>query len=226
LIGQAIGQTLSFGIGVALSPMPIILVVLMLGAPNGRAGALAFLAGWIVGLAAVGTIVLVIESGAEAGEGGTPATWASILTLGLGFALVVLAAKQRRARPRGEAEPELPGWMKTVDTFSPAKSAGTAALLGGVKPKNLILTIGACTAIAQIGASTASQAVALATFIAVASAGVASPIVIYFSTGDRASAILTDVRDWLTRENATIIAVICLIIGVKLIGDAIGALST
>jgi hypothetical protein len=30
LIGQAIGQVLSFGVGVALSPVPIIAVVLML----------------------------------------------------------------------------------------------------------------------------------------------------------------------------------------------------
>jgi threonine/homoserine/homoserine lactone efflux protein len=225
-MGQAIGQTLSFGIGVALSPLPIILVVLMLGAPKGLATALAFLAGWMVGLAVVGTLVLLVESGAEASEAGAPATWVSVLTLGLGIALLALAVKQWRARPRGGAAPELPGWMKTVDTFSPVKSAGTAALLGGVKPKNLILTIGACTAVAQIGGTTASQAVALAAFIVVASAGVAFPTLIYLATGDRASAILTDLRDWLTRENATIVAVICLIIGVKLIGDAIGALTT
>jgi hypothetical protein len=44
--------------------------------------------------------------------------------------------------------------------------------------------------------------------------------------GDRATKILGELHDWMARENATIIAVICLIIGVKLIGDAISALET
>lgn len=44
--------------------------------------------------------------------------------------------------------------------------------------------------------------------------------------GDRATGILGELHDWMVRENATIIAVICLIIGAKLIGDAITALAT
>jgi hypothetical protein len=35
-MGQAIGQVLAFGIGVTLSPVPIIAVVLMLATPKGR----------------------------------------------------------------------------------------------------------------------------------------------------------------------------------------------
>jgi len=224
-MGQAIGQTLSFGVGVALSPMPIILVVLMLSTPKGRVTGLAFLSGWIIGLAVVGTTVLLLASAEDASEAGAPATWVSAVKIGLGILLLLLAVKEWRERPRSDAEPELPGWMTTVDKFSPAKSAGTAVLFGAIKPKNLILIIGAATAIAQTGASTASQAVALAVFVVVASAGVAVPLAIYFFTGDRATMILSGLRDWMTRENATIIAVICLIIGVKLIGDAIAALS-
>ena len=41
--------------------------------------------------------------------------------------------------------------------------------------------------------------------------------------GDRATRILDELHDWMVRENATMIAVICLIIGAKLIGDAITA---
>jgi hypothetical protein len=44
--------------------------------------------------------------------------------------------------------------------------------------------------------------------------------------GDRATKILADLHDWMARENATIMAVICLIIGAKLIGDAISALAS
>jgi threonine/homoserine/homoserine lactone efflux protein len=93
-MGQAIGHVLSFGIGVALSPVPIIAVVLMLATPKGRANGPAFLAGWVVGLALVGTVVLLISSGASASSEGTPATWVSILNIVLGLLLVLLAIKR------------------------------------------------------------------------------------------------------------------------------------
>jgi threonine/homoserine/homoserine lactone efflux protein len=127
VIGQAIGQVISFGAGVALSPVPIISVVLMLSTPKGRVNGLAFLAGWIVGLAVVGTIVLLVSSGASASSNGAPATWVSIVKVAVGLLLVLLAVKQWRGRPRGDARAELPAWMKSIDTFTPIRSAGMAA---------------------------------------------------------------------------------------------------
>ena len=225
-MGQAIGQVFSFGVGVALSPVPIIAVVLMLATPKGGVNGPVFLVGWIAGLAVVGTIVLLIASGGEASKAGAPADWVSILKIGLGVLLLGLAVKQWRGRPRGEGVPELPGWMKTVDTFTPTRSAAIAALLSGINPKNLILVVGAAAAIAQTGVSAGDQAVALAVFVALGTLGVGTPIAIYFLMGERASKILGELHDWMARENATIMAVICLIIGAKLIGDAISALSS
>src|SRR4051794_38934354 len=75
VMGEAVGQVLSFGVGVALSPVPIIAVVLMLATPRGRVNGPAFLAGWVVGLAVVGTVVLLLASGGNASQAGTPADW-------------------------------------------------------------------------------------------------------------------------------------------------------
>jgi hypothetical protein len=102
-MGQAIGQVLSFGVGVALSPVPIIAVVLMLSTPKGRSNGLAFLAGWILGIAALGTIVLVVASGASASKHGAPATWVSILKVVLGVLLLLVAAKSGADGPEGTA---------------------------------------------------------------------------------------------------------------------------
>lgn len=224
-MGQAIGHVLPFGVGVALSPMPIVAVVLMLATPRGRTNGLAFLVGWIGGLAIVGTIVLLVSSGASASQSGGPATWVSVLKIVLGVLLVGLAAKQWRGRPRRDAEAALPAWMQTIDTFTPVKSEGMAMLLSGVNPKNLLLTVGAGAAIAQTGVSAGSQAVALAVFIVLGSLGVAAPVAISLGMGDRATKLLAELHDWLARENTAIMAVLCLIIGAKLIGDAIGALA-
>ncbi|MGA8716538.1 MAG: GAP family protein [Solirubrobacteraceae bacterium] len=225
-MGQAIGQVLSFGVGVALSPVPIIAVVLMLATPKGRVNGPAFLAGWIAGIAVLGTIVLLIASGASASKHGAPATWVSIVEIVLGVLLLLLAAKQWRARPRGDGEPRLPAWMKAIDKFTAVRSAAMGIALSAVNPKNLLLVVGAAAAIAQTGASTGSQAVALAVFILIATLGVGAPVAIYFLMGQRAPKILGELRDWMAHENATIMAVICLVIGAKLIGDAITALAS
>ena len=225
-MGQAIGQVLSFAVGVALSPVPIIAVVLMLTTPKGRVNGPAFLGGWILGIAVLGTIVLVVASGASASRQGAPATWVSILEIVLGVLLLLLAAKQWRGRPRGSAEPHLPSWMQAVDQFTPARSLAIGVALSSINPKNLLLVVGAGAAIAQTGAGAGSQAVALAVFIVIATLGVGTPVVVYFLMGDRAGHILDALHDWMARENATIMAVICLIIGAKLIGDAITALAS
>ena len=225
-MGEAIGQVLSFGVGVALSPIPIIAVVLMLATPRGRVNGPAFLAGWILGLAVVGTIVLLVSSGAGASENGGPAEGLSLVKLALGVLLLFVALRQWRGRPRGEAEPELPKWMRTIDTFTPLRAGGIAVALSAVNPKNLLLTVGAGAAIAQTGASTGGQAVALAVFVLLGTLGPGIPVGIYFLMRSRATAILEGLRDWMARENATIMAVLCLIIGAKLIGDAISGLAS
>jgi threonine/homoserine/homoserine lactone efflux protein len=115
--------------------------------------------------------------------------------------------------------------MKTIDSFTPPKASGVAVLLSAVNPKNLLLIIGAAAAIAQTGAGAVDQAVALAVFVLLGTLGPAIPVAIYFLAGDGAARILEHMRGWMAKENATIMAVLCLIIGVKLIGDGITALA-
>jgi threonine/homoserine/homoserine lactone efflux protein len=219
-LADAIGQVLSFGVGVALSPVPIIGVVLMLATPRARSNGPAFIAGWILGLAVVGTLVLLASSGV-ASEQGEPADWVSWLKLVLGVLLVAVAVKERRSRPSDEAEPEMPKWMEAIDTFTPGKAAGFGALLSGINPKNLLLCVGAAAAIAQTGVSAGEQAVALAVFVLIGTLGPGAPVAIYFALGERSEQILERLKAWMSDNNAAIMAVLCLVIGVKLIGDAI-----
>ena len=223
-MAEAIGQILTLGVGVALSPIPIIAVVLMLSTPRGRANGPAFVLGWVIGLAVVGAIVLAVAGGAGANEDAEPATWVDVVKLEVGVLLVLVAVRQWRGRPRRDAEAELPGWMRTIDTFTPTRSLAIAAGLSGVNPKNLLLTVGAATAIAQTDISTGEQAIALAVFILVGTLGPGIPVAIYFVLGDRARRLLDDLKTRMAANNAAIMAVLCLVIGAKLIGDGISGL--
>ena len=224
-MADAIGQVLALGVGVSLSPVPIIAVVLMLGTPRGRVNGPMFVLGWVLGLAVVGTIVLVAASGADANDAGEPATWVDWLKLGLGVLLLLVAVKQWRGRPRAGDDAALPKWMRTIDKFTPARAFAIAAALSGINPKNLLLTVGAAAAIAQTGVDTADQAIALAVFILVGTLGPALPVAIYFALGARAKHLLDELKLWLAANNVAIMAVLCLVIGAKLIGDGISGLA-
>jgi threonine/homoserine/homoserine lactone efflux protein len=220
-MGQAIGQVLALAVGVGLSPIPIIGVVLMLATPRARSNGPAFLIGWIVGLAVVGTIVLLVSSGAEASEGGAPADWVNVLKLVLGASLLLLAAKRWRGRPQAGGEAELPAWMSAVDHFTATRSAALGVALAAINPKNLILVVGAAAAIAQTGTAAGKQAIALAIFVVIATIGTGLPVLLYFTMGERSERMLGELKGWMAQNNATIMAVICLLIGAKLIGDGI-----
>jgi threonine/homoserine/homoserine lactone efflux protein len=223
-VGDAIGQVLPFAVVVALSPIPIVGVVLMLGTPRARSNGPAFILGWIVGLSVVGAIVLLVAGGGDASESGEPATWVGVLKLALGALLVLVAAKQWRGRPRGDADAALPGWMRTVDHFTPGRAIAMGVALSAINPKNLVLTVAAGAAIAQTGIAAGDQAIALAVFVLVATLGPGIPVAIYFLMGERAAHMLDDLKEWMGHHNAAIMAVLCLVIGAKLIGDGISAL--
>lgn len=150
-MGEAIGDVLPLAVVVALSPIPIIAVVLILATKRARSNGPAFVAGSLAGLAFVGAIVLALAGGADASDEGEPATWASVLQLVLGALLVLAAGRQWRGRPTAGAEPETPRWMTAIDAFSPAKSFGTGVLVSGFNPKNLLLAVAAAASIAQTG---------------------------------------------------------------------------
>jgi threonine/homoserine/homoserine lactone efflux protein len=225
-VGEAIGQVLPFAIGVAISPMPVVAMVLMLITPQARSNGVTFVLGWMLGIAVAGAILLSIASPADASDEGAPADWVSWLKLLLGVLLVLVAVKEWKARPAPGAEAPMPKWMSALDGITPVKAGGLAILLGTINPKNLLLIVGGTAAVAQTGVSAGDQTVAWIVFTLIATIGVAAPLVVYFAMGDRAPAILEELKDWMARNNTAVMAVLCLVIGVKLFGDAITGLSS
>ena len=105
-MGQAIGDVLPLAVGIAISPVPIIAVILMLVTRQARVNGPVFVLGWLVGLGIIGVLVIGIAGGAGATDGGEPATWILLLELILGLLLLLVALRQFRSRPHvGEVAP-------------------------------------------------------------------------------------------------------------------------
>jgi threonine/homoserine/homoserine lactone efflux protein len=224
-MGQAIGQELVYGVAIGLSPIAIIGIVVMLSTPRGRSNGPAFLAGWIAGLLVAAGVFVLLFGGAGADEGVGKSDWVDVAKIVFGLALLVLGIKRRRRSRAAAGDRELPSWMRAADHFTAGRSVATGVGLAALNPKNLILLLAAATAIAETGASAGAQAVAVVVLALVGSIGVGVPVILYLTQGERADARLDRLRDWMIEHNGAAIAVICLIVGAKLIGDGISGLT-
>ena len=223
MLGPAIGDLLPSAIGVALSPLPIVAVVLMLATPRAKVNGVAFAVGWVVGLTLVSAAVLLLAGGADTSGGTrTAVDWLKIV---FGLGLLLVAKRQWDARPAPGEEASLPKWMTTLEEFDAARSGLVGAALAAVNPKNLMLTLAAAASIAQAGLSAGDDVVAVAVFVLVASVSIVAPVVAYLVLGEKAAAPLAELRDWMSRNNAVIMMVVCLVLAAKLVGAGIAGLS-
>jgi Sap, sulfolipid-1-addressing protein len=223
-MGEAVGQSLPLAIGVALSPVPIIAVVVLLTSSRARSLGPVFVLGWWLGLVVVGAIVLVVVGPSGAGSSGQRTRWVSWVMIVVGVLLVVGAVRHLRGRARGGEKAPLPAWMGAIDRLKPPMVLGGGVVLGGMRPKSLLLVVGGAAAIAQTGIAGGQQAIAYAVFAVIATIGVGAPVVIYFAMGTRSAALLDRLKSWTRRNNAVIVAMALVVIGVTLIGDGIGGL--
>jgi len=224
-VGQAIGQFLPLALGVALSPVPIIAVILMLFSARAKSNGPAFLLGWLLGVGVVTGIALASSSAANVGTESEPSNAASWVRLALGVLLLLGAVRQWRTRPAPGEEAAMPKWMAGIDAFTAPKAFGLAALLGGVNPKNLLLAAAAGTTIGQANLSGGEVWLALAIFVVLASLTVAIPVVYYAVGGEGAQRTMNGWKAWLQHNNHTVMTVLFFVFGVVLIGQAIQALS-
>src|SRR3954451_20099646 len=116
-MGTVLGDLLPLTVGVAVSPVPIIAVILMLLAPRAGAASVAFATGWVVGIAVVTVVALLLAGGTDvADDDAGPSTGASWVKLLLGLALLAVGVKQWRGTPRCP-----PGWPRSTTSPLPRR---------------------------------------------------------------------------------------------------------
>jgi threonine/homoserine/homoserine lactone efflux protein len=220
VLGDAIGDLLPSAFAVALSPIPIVAVVLVLGASGARVAGPAFALGWIAGLLAVSVIVVLLLGDVSDAEE-TGVNW---LKVAIGVLFWLMAAKQWQKRPQGREDPAIPGWMTRIDSASPPRAALIGAALSGANPKNLGLTLAASASIAEAGLNSSDTAIAVAVFVAVGSVTVAGSVLFYLVDADRAARPLARVKQFMSDNNAVIMMVVLLLLGAKLLGDGLAGI--
>lgn len=221
-MGQAISAVLTFAVGVAISPVPIIAVILMLFSARARVNGPAFLAGWVLALGVVCAVAYTVADGANASTSSSATdsiAWGKVV---LGVLLLGAARRQWSGRPGPGEEPKMPKWMAGIDSLPPGRAFVLGVLLAGVNPKNLVLTLAAATTVAQLGGISGTDAtVALVVFVVLASVTIAGPVLYSLLGGEHARTTLDGMKDWLRTHNAAVMAVLLLVFGVDLIAKGL-----
>lgn len=223
-MGSVIGEILPLALGIAISPVPIIAAILMLLSPKAKRVSVGFLVGWVVGIIAV-VVAFTLLSGLipqEGQEASNPI--AGTIKILLGAGLLVLAVRQWRMRPKPGEKAALPKWMAAIDTVTSGRAAFLGFLLSAANPKNLLMAIGAGLVIGAGGLTRAEESIAIAIFVLIAASTVAIPVIAYLVASKRMTAPLESLRDWLVQNNATVMTVLLLVLGVVVIGNGIESL--
>jgi hypothetical protein len=222
-MGPVIGEVLPYALGIAISPVPVIAVILLLMSSRARNTSVGFLFGWLVGIV-VAVVVFTALSFIipQAGED-DPNPIGGVIKIVLGLLLLFLAVREWLGRPREGEDAKLPKWMSAIDSLTTARGFVLGFVLAAINPKNLILAVGGGYAIGGAGLPLGSIIVVILIFALIAASTVLIPVLGFLIAGERAKAPLTNMRVWLVANNATIMAVVLLVLGVALIGKGIGS---
>lgn len=218
-MGPVLGELLPLVVGVAVSPIPIIAAVLMLLGRHARTTSIGFAIGWLVGIVVAVAVFVALGSAVDLDESSSSTGWVKIA---LGVVLLAVGLRQWRSR---HAESATPKWMSAIDEMRPVTAMGIAFALAAINPKNLVLCAAAGVSIASGALSMPQDVIAVAIFALLASTSVVVPVVGYQLAAARLREPLDRLKSWLLANNATVMAVLILVIGVVLIGKGIGGAS-
>jgi threonine/homoserine/homoserine lactone efflux protein len=223
-MGAVIGEILPLAVGIAISPIPIIAAILMLLSPRAKSAGVGFLIGWVLGIVVAVVAFTLLSSVIPRGDPDDPQPVVGTIKIVLGALLLLLAVRQWRSRPHGSDEPPMPKWMTAIDTLTAVRAIVLGFALAAINPKNLLMAVAGGVAVGSGGLAVGEIVVTLAIFAVIAASTVAVPVIAYLAASARMERPLDSLRHWLIHNNAAVMAVLLLLIGVMLIGKGIGVL--
>ena len=220
--GSVLTELIPLALVVALSPLSIIPAVLVLHTPRPRPTGLAFLAGWLFGLAVLTAIFLEVSSLAG-GLRDKPPTWASWLRIVVGAALIVFGLYRWFTRKRSAAHAGLDEQHEQAHARS--RDPDSSGALTVAQPEGALHLCRSGFGDRHRGtrASPGRGSPSL-WYVLVASSTVAIPILAYAVAGDRLDEPLTRLKDWMERQHATLVAAILIVIGLLVLYKGIHGL--
>ena len=223
-MGSVIGEILPLAVGIAISPIPIIAVILMLLSPRAKGTSVGFMIGWLAGIVVAIVVFTLLSSVISQRSSGGGSSAGGVIKIIFGVLLLFLAFRQWRERPAKGEQATMPKWMSAIDSMTAAKALGLGFLLAAVNPKNLLMAASAGLIVGGAGLGFGQGlALVIIIFVLLAACTVVIPVIGYLIASARLAGPLDRLRGWLVENNSTIMAVLLLVIGVAVIGKGIAS---
>ena len=218
-LGSVIAELIPLALVIALSPFSIIPGILVLHTPRPRPTSLAFLTGWVLGLA---TITAVFVGASDLSKrSANSATWTPYVRIAIGIGLIAWGLYRWLTRNRSA---HTPAWMRSLTSIKPGRAFLTALVLTVANPKVLLMCVAAGAVIGTADLAVAQSSMAAAMFTAIAASSVALPVLGYLFAGERLDEPLTRLKTWMEDNHAGLIGAILVLIGLALLYKGIHAL--
>lgn len=215
------GESLLLALGVALSPLPLLAILLSLGGNRPGATATAFWLAWVGGVAGA-TIVCVLAVELSEVTDSQP-VWLAVAELLVGSVFLLLAG--RIALHGGRAFGGGPqAWMGAFDRSGPFQAAGLALLLSCANPKNLALILGAAVLMVEATGGSRELAFSAGAFVVVAASGVSIPLAAHSAFRERLGPHLVGLRQTLVRRGRVLVMLLGFGIGALFVAEGMRAL--
>ena len=206
---------------IAISPVPILAVIMMLLTDRARANPLAFLAGWICILIVLVTGALL--SGVDS-VSTTPSKTVAVVFVVVAVGLIALAIHEWRRRPRKGEPQRIEPWTKFLHTVTPPRAFALGVGLVIVAVKDLLSALQAGALIDDASFSLGQQIVAVVFFVLVSSLLIIIPIAVAAAFGERALPTLHRWRHWLERHGRLVLACLFALIALLLLLQGLSVL--
>lgn len=211
-MGELLKVLIPTAVGLAVSPIPVIEMILVLFSQRRVANAIAF----VLTLAAASAAAVAVGAAGQ-GAGDEDDTNYLMSAVVLGVAVFLLAIGIRYWRNRADkSEPE---FFEKIYGMGPPTAAFLGLTAVVVNPKNLVLLLAAGRA---IGSSDVDSKLlvggiflllSMSTFLAATTYAIAG--------GESAKVNLERARVWLTERNRMIMGIVCIVLGIVLIAQVV-----
>jgi hypothetical protein len=203
-------------IGVALSPLPIVAVLIILLTKRARVGSLVFSAAWVMGNATAIALAIAFAGNINVPRVGLDLPAEGLATVLLGIGLFATAWLSRRQRWHSEDPQATPKWVEAVDGLSPMGGAVVAFSNALTSPKNLALAIAAGVTIRAATEVPTEIVASSLLYIAIASLTIVIPVAVYLVAGKRAEPILARWKQRVTSRAAVVMEIGLFVFGLGL----------
>lgn len=232
-MGSVLLFDMLYALGVAISPTPVILVILMLFGTRGRVNALGFLIGWIVGLFLLGAIIFALVTAGVFILNRNMGIVRPIVLVLAGAGLLYLAYLEWAKPVDPSPDLEGPKWLATADRLlarssghlTPLRAFVLAIVMSAISPKNITLMLAAMLALTQANLSPQGVVILFLLFVSISSLTIGVPVGYALIKGDRAEEALKEWKQRIIANSPRAFAILIAIIGIVILVNGLSGIS-